>query len=142
MTSARRAPALFVGADLKYMIDFRSPLIAAQTARSRPVVILAAPTPGFDEAAADRLGARHEPWPVRRTGLNPLADLPATTESCNLQPCPATGQPRGACPGYQVDHRTPLCNGGADRVDNLQWLSIEEHKRKTRIDVRSCRASP
>lgn len=79
MTGAGTAPALFVGADLKYMIDFRSPLIAAQTARSRPVVILAAPTPGFDEAVVRRLGARHEPWPVRRTGLNPVADIPALT---------------------------------------------------------------
>lgn len=56
-------------------------------------------------------------------------------------PCPATGATRGACPGYQVDHRTPLCNGGADRIDNLQWLSVEAHKRKTTIDVRLCRAN-
>lgn len=62
-------------------------------------------------------------------------------EFMRQQPCPATGQPRGACPGYQVDHRTPLCIGGADRVENLQWLSIEDHKRKTKIDVRLCRAS-
>ena len=63
-------------------------------------------------------------------------------EFMRQQPCPATGQPRGACPGYQVDHRTPLCIGGADRVENLQWLSIEAHKRKTKIDVRLCRANP
>lgn len=54
-------------------------------------------------------------------------------------PCPATGARRGACPGYQVDHRTPLCNGGADHADNLQWLSVEAHKHKTRTDVRLCR---
>lgn len=62
-------------------------------------------------------------------------------EFMRLQPCPATGQPRGACPGYQVDHRTPLCLGGTDRVDNLQWLSVEAHKRKTKTDVRLCRAN-
>jgi hypothetical protein len=24
-------------------------------------------------------------------------------------PCPATGQRRGACPGYVIDHMKPLC---------------------------------
>lgn len=57
-------------------------------------------------------------------------------------PCPSTGATRGACPGYQVDHRTPLCIGGADRVDNLQWLSVEAHRAKTRSDVRLCRTHP
>ena len=70
-------PAVFVGADLKYMIDFRAPLIAAQAARGRPVVVVAPRTPGFDEGEADRLGARYVPWPVRRTGINPVLDLPA-----------------------------------------------------------------
>jgi hypothetical protein len=30
--------------------------------------------------------------------------------------CPSTGQARGACPGYVVDHIKPLCAGGADAV--------------------------
>lgn len=77
MTTVASAPALFVGADLKYMIDFRAPLIAAQVARGRRVVILAAPTPGFDQGAAERLGARYRPWLIRRTGLNVVADLQA-----------------------------------------------------------------
>lgn len=38
-------------------------------------------------------------------------------------PCPATGERRGACPGYQLDHVMPLCAGGADKVENMQWLS-------------------
>lgn len=71
--------ALFVGADLKYMIDFRGPLIAEQAARGRPVIVLAPPTPGFDVASAARLGARFQSWSLRRTGLNPVADLPALT---------------------------------------------------------------
>ena len=70
---------LFVGADLKYMIDFRGPLIAAQAARGRPVIVLAAPTPGYDPDAAGRLGARFLPWPLKRTGLNPAGDLRALT---------------------------------------------------------------
>lgn len=29
-------------------------------------------------------------------------------------PCPATGQVRGVCPGYHVDHIIALCAGGPD----------------------------
>lgn len=54
-------------------------------------------------------------------------------------PCPATGKRSGACPGHQVDHANPLCAGGADHRDNMQWLTIEEHRMKTRSDVRMCR---
>lgn len=54
-------------------------------------------------------------------------------------PCPATGQRRGACPGWQVDHITPLCAGGNDTRQNMQWLSIGEHRRKTTQDLRTCR---
>lgn len=55
-------------------------------------------------------------------------------------PCPSTGQRRGACPGWQVDHTTAICAGGADRRENMQWLTIEEHRVKTRGDVRACRS--
>ncbi len=56
-----------------------------------------------------------------------------------LYPCPATAKYAGPCPGYEIDHRTPLCLAGADRVDNLQWLTTEAHKRKTLSDARLCR---
>lgn len=56
-------------------------------------------------------------------------------------PCPSTGLKRGACPGWDVDHVVPLCAGGADRPSNLQWLSKEDHKWKTFVDVRECRRS-
>jgi len=57
-------------------------------------------------------------------------------------PCPATGNTKGKCPGWQIDHIEPLCAGGVDRVDNLQWLTVQEHKWKTRTDVRVCRSLP
>jgi hypothetical protein len=56
-------------------------------------------------------------------------------------PCPSTGATRGKCPGYQADHRIAICAGGADRAGNLQWLSIDAHKRKTRQDIMECRSS-
>ena len=53
--------------------------------------------------------------------------------------CPSTGLRRGKCPGFQVDHTIPLCMGGPDTRQNMAWLSIEDHRFKTRIDVRECR---
>lgn len=55
-----------------------------------------------------------------------------------LEPCPSTGKIRGPCPGYQVDHIQPLCAGGIDKLDNLQWLAVDPHKEKTRRDVAAC----
>lgn len=55
------------------------------------------------------------------------------------QPCPSTGKRSGACPGWQVDHRIPLKCGGADLPSNMQWLTVEAHKAKTRSEARWCR---
>jgi len=54
-------------------------------------------------------------------------------------PCPATGAPRGPCPGWVVDHVVPLCVGGADAPHNMQWLTVEAAKLKDRDAVRPCR---
>lgn len=53
--------------------------------------------------------------------------------------CPSTGlKSKGSCHGYEVDHITPLCAGGADKVINMQWLAVETHKVKTKKDVKHC----
>lgn len=72
------------------------------------------------------------------TQSRPARSHAAITAFKAEQPCPATGKARGACPGHQVDHVTPLCAGGFDRPDNLQWLPIEHHRVKTRTDVAVC----
>ena len=54
-------------------------------------------------------------------------------------PCPSTGLRRGTCPGFQVDHAVPLCAGGSDTRANMQWLTIQQHREKTRRDLRVCR---
>ena len=56
-----------------------------------------------------------------------------------LQPCPATGRARGACPGWEVDHIIPLCAGGPDHFENMQWITVDDHRFKTFVDVRECR---
>ena len=54
-------------------------------------------------------------------------------------PCPSTGKTKGRCPGYVVDHITPLCAGGADRPSNMQWQSKEAAKDKDRLERQECK---
>ena len=56
-------------------------------------------------------------------------------------PCPATGKARGPCPGFVVDHITPLCAGGLDHPANMQWQTAEDAKTKDREERRLCRTS-
>ena len=37
-------------------------------------------------------------------------------------PCPSTGKTSGRCPGYEMQHKTPLALGGVEADTNLQWL--------------------
>ncbi len=54
-------------------------------------------------------------------------------------PCPATGRHRGPCVDHEVDHIQALVCGGLDRRDNMQWLTVAQHREKTRYDVKYCR---
>lgn len=53
-----------------------------------------------------------------------------------LHPCPANGAKSGPCPGYIRDHIVPLCKGGRDTVDNMQWQTIAEAKWKDRWECK------
>ena len=54
-------------------------------------------------------------------------------------PCPSTGEAKGSCPGYIIDHIEPLCAGGADAVENLQWQTVEDAKVKDKQEWERCR---
>ncbi len=54
-------------------------------------------------------------------------------------PCPSTGKTKGRCPGYVVDHIKPLCAGGADRPSNIQWQTVEQAKKKDRLEREQCK---
>jgi|SRR5579871_4600978 len=49
-------------------------------------------------------------------------------------PCPSTGEGKGACPGYVIDHETPLKRGGADAPSNMQWQTIDAAKLKDKTE--------
>jgi hypothetical protein len=63
----------------------------------------------------------------------------ARYQFANSHACPATGQAMLPCPGYQIDHVIPLKCGGADDPSNMQWLSIHDHKAKTKREAKLCR---
>ena len=44
--------------------------------------------------------------------------------------CPATGKTSGPCPGYVIDHVTPLAKGGKDNPSNMQWQTRKAAKAK------------
>ena len=64
----------------------------------------------------------------------------AKAEFKRMVPCPMNGNTKGSCPGYEIDHIKPLCAGGSDTADNLQWLTVTSHRRKTKEDIKICRA--
>jgi len=58
-----------------------------------------------------------------------------------LHPCPA-GPDAGStrrCAGLVVDHIDPLCAGGADHPDNMMYMTVEDAKKKDRVEMKLCR---
>jgi hypothetical protein len=49
-------------------------------------------------------------------------------------PCPSTGKTSGSCPGYVIDHVTPLKRGGADDPSNMQWQTTADAKAKDKVE--------
>lgn len=64
----------------------------------------------------------------------------AKAEFKRMAPCPINGNTKGSCPGYEIDHIKPLCAGGADTPNNMQWLTVTSHRQKTKEDMKICRA--
>ena len=53
-------------------------------------------------------------------------------------PCPSTGRAALPCPGYIIDHLVPLCFGGADRPENMQWQTVADAKKKDVFEKQAC----
>ena len=62
----------------------------------------------------------------------------ARAEFKRMHPCPATGQARGACPGYVIDHIKPLACGGADAPENMAWQTVADARAKDKIERQGC----
>lgn len=66
----------------------------------------------------------------------------ALAEFKREHPCPATAKPRGACPGYVVDHVVPLSCGGVDAPSNMQWQTRADAAAKDRLERNGCEKPP
>jgi len=62
----------------------------------------------------------------------------AKREFERLHPCPATPMTAGSCPGYVVDHVTPLACGGEDAPGNMQWQTVADGQAKDEWERRAC----
>lgn len=105
----------------------------AGTVRSLAFCIFAAlaglaPSAAYSAQPAEALSSARQPRDAR-----------AVAEFKRRQPCPVTKVTKGACDGWHVDHIRPLCDGGQDTPTNMQWLTVAEHKIKTRSDLAACR---
>jgi hypothetical protein len=54
-------------------------------------------------------------------------------------PCPATGQTYGECPGYVIDRIIPAVCGGPEEPANMQWQTLAEARAKDRWEKIGCR---
>jgi hypothetical protein len=77
--------------------------------------------------------------PVTAVEAKQARSRAAVAQFKRAHPCPVTHAPKGKCSGWEVDHVTPLCAGGPDTPANMQWLTISEHRQKTKQDVMHCR---
>lgn len=68
---------------------------------------------------------------VPRNAHGRIARDPRQTNAFKREhPCPSTGKSYGSCPGYVIDHVTPLKRGGADSPYNMQWQTKGAAKEK------------
>lgn len=58
----------------------------------------------------------------------------AKRDFMKANPCPSTGRSSGSCPGYVVDHVTPLKRGGADSPGNMQWQTVAVAKVEDKVE--------
>jgi hypothetical protein len=87
-----------------------------------------------DQRSAPRSDRRDQAHAQRGRTKAPARSASSRQDFQRLHPCPSTGQPTGACPGYVVDHIIALKRGGLDEPSNMQWQSVAEAKAKDRIE--------
>jgi len=71
--------------------------------------------------------------------INQVRSSSVRAEFQREHPCPANGERRGVCSGYVVDHIKPLCGGGDDSVENMQWQEYGQSILKDKEERALCR---
>src|SRR5438128_2473392 len=80
---------------------------------------------------------------VALAALSAAANLPPRSQTekrhfAKEHPCPVTQLPQPSCPHHVIDHIVPICAGGADKADNMQWQTLELSRVKDRIERGFC----
>jgi hypothetical protein len=91
-------------------------------------------TAAAEQRSAPRSERRDQAQALRGRTKAPPRNSSARREFQRLHPCPSSGKPTGACPGYVVDRIVPLKRGGLDEPSNMQWQTIGDAKVKDRIE--------
>lgn len=92
--------------------------------------------------ALDRLCALALVSAVCLGGSAGLADARSAhqvREFRKTHPCPSTGSTRGSCKGFVVDHVVPLCWGGKDAPENMQWQDKKQSYQKDAFEREACK---
>ncbi len=90
---------------------------------------------GSINASRSHVTHSHSYSSVARISQGHIKRDPAARAAFQHQsPCPSTGKTSDACPGYVVDHVTPLKRGGADSPSNMQWQTKQAAKEKDKLE--------
>ena len=73
-----------------------------------------------------RLGSTHA-W--RKLRAQALRTLPLACAACGVELDPSA--PRGSPTAPELDHIVPAKHGGADTLDNVQWLCSPHNRMKS-----------
>ncbi len=76
--------------------------------------------------------------PIRNDAGKIARSRTAVADFKRTNPCPSTGERRGACPGYVVDHVISLKCCGEDAASNMQWQTLAEGKAKDKWENKGC----
>lgn len=111
-----------------------APGLAIALALSIPTTSVAARGPGHapkHSGSSSGHRGRHAATGVQRDADGKIHRSAKARDDFKKQhPCPSTGKASGACPGYVIDHVTPLKRGGADAPSNMQWQRTADAKAK------------
>jgi hypothetical protein len=98
-------------------------------------IVFAVALAAFPGVAQPRSAPRDQAHSQRKTTR---AAAPRSTAARRtfqqVNPCPSTGRPTGACPGYVVDHVIALKRGGPDDPSNMQWQTVAEARANDKIE--------
>jgi hypothetical protein len=111
-----------------------------ECSRPRRLVLAAALALLGASAMAGNSSSHHHGGSQKATGVGRDANgkihrsQKAKDDFKKSHPCPSTGKSSGACPGYVIDHVTPLKRGGADSPSNMQWQTKEAARAKDKTE--------